>query len=216
MYLALPCFIAAEKNLERWAKVCQYPFGHWAIVPKEGTCQGKYGGNICVFFTSWNNVLPHTPWNWRKDSDFVSSYNQVLRLGLKASMQTLVNTSTWYCYSSKIRRFVNYSCMNLWWISPKYLLQTRIEYLYFGRIWWIHRQSPCRDPVLVPRLVVSLWVWVDTENSPDKTPDINCLHAFSGNCLPLCFQIKGSCSTGFETCGKYVLIHVEHRPWYLL
>ena len=35
----------------------------------------------------------------------------------------------------KICHFVNYSCMNLWQISPKYSLRPRIEYLYFG---WIY------------------------------------------------------------------------------
>ena len=33
-------------------------------------------------------------------------------------------------YSSKIRRFINYLCMELWQINPKYSLRPRVEYLY--------------------------------------------------------------------------------------
>ena len=39
--------------------------------------------------------------------------------------QTLENTWTWYHYSSKIHRFVNYLCMNLWQISRKYSLNPK-------------------------------------------------------------------------------------------
>ena len=51
--------------------------------------------------------------------------------------ETSAITLTWYRYSSKIPSFVNYSCMNLCKIIPKYSLWPRFEYLCFRRIWWI-------------------------------------------------------------------------------
>ena len=81
------------------------------------------------------------------------------------NVQTSANTLTWYRYSKKILRFLNYLWMNLWQIVPKYSLWPRIEYLYFGQIWQIHVEAKqlcsnysCFWPFMGQRrIVIRLW-----------------------------------------------------------
>ena len=61
--------------------------------------------------------------------------NTLFETGGKISVkQTLANTSMWYSNLTKNCPFINYLCLNLWWIIPKYLLRPQVEYLHFRRI----------------------------------------------------------------------------------
>ena len=75
--------------------------------------------------------------------------------------QTSANTSTWYPYLKKICCLVNYSCMNLWQISPKYSLRPQFEYLYLGRIWQLHviAKQICSNylSIIVRSAMVNTW-----------------------------------------------------------
>ena len=57
------------------------------------------------------------------------------------SEQAWANNLTLPRYSTKTRRFGNYSCMNLWKSRPSYSTRVRVKYLYFRRIWRILVES---------------------------------------------------------------------------
>ena len=69
-------------------------------------------------------------------------------------------TLTWYCSSSKVCRFVNYSCLNLCRITPKYSLRPRFEYLHFRQIWRIHLEAKqiSSNYLCFPQFVVHSWI----------------------------------------------------------
>ena len=79
--------------------------------------------------------------------------------------QTSANASTWYRYSSNLCVFVNYLCMNLYKITLNYSIFASLEYLYFGRIWWIlvevkriSSNYSCFSPFMVHSRII-IWLW---------------------------------------------------------
>ena len=50
---------------------------------------------------------------WNSKLDKIAVQATLLVILSIESYQTSANTSTWYRYSSKIHRFINYLCMNL-------------------------------------------------------------------------------------------------------
>ena len=103
---------------------------------------------------------------WLFFCHFFNTYLPVSPLTLqKLATKTLVNTLTWYCYSSKIPRSVNYLCMNLCKITPKYLLWPQFKYLHFRRIWQILVKAKrissnysCFSPFVVQsRIIIRFW-----------------------------------------------------------
>ena len=80
---------------------------------------------------SWSgSVLGSPPWprpnllRIPKQKYFIKHWNQ-----------DSAKNSTSPCYSTKIRHFGKYSCMNLWKKTPSYSPRPQAVYLYFGRLW---------------------------------------------------------------------------------
>ena len=63
------------------------------------------------------------------------------KVSLFTSKQTSANNSTWYCYLSKICRFVNYLFRDLYKMTLNYLVFSRLKYLYFRQIIWLFIKS---------------------------------------------------------------------------
>ena len=69
-------------------------------------------------------------------------------------LQTSADTWTCYCYSSKIRCFVNYSCINLCKNTRKYSLRPRFE----SELWYsLRRLISKRDPASPEFNIILLW-----------------------------------------------------------